>query len=940
MAQIIRKWIEDGAVNNEKIDEADIYTITGLRVDSTDAVGRVGIGITDPLDALHIRRSDTSAGLILDLNDGSNGRSYQVYSGASGVLNIKDHDSGIDRLTLLSTASLGNVGITTVTPLDTLHARATVGSSALRLDLDDGLSGQAYQLASNPAGDFAIIDLDTTATRLTFDSTGTMLVPGDATFSGNFEVNGTVTVINTEIFIADELELNQTDGARAALIASQDNNAATETVVKFENASSSNHAFTVDRGNVGFGTTDPQAELAVEGDIVGKLTATPSNIGSTTRRIGTLFMASNIDYESNLDLSVGGSPKITFDTTNGRVGIGSTLPDEPLTVIGNIRGSTTVVAGTGITATTGNIVATAGQVNAGSTMTAGTGITATTGNIVATAGSVLAKDMTATTGDIVAVAGNLGIAGGAAIGGPVGIGTIGPLATLHVEGNIIGKGDNLSELGAFDHRFNKLYMASTVDYFTDLTFDSTGTKVTFTTAGLVGIGTAPAANLHVYGASAIAQVQSSIGTDPSYHLRRSGTLMAKFTSDAADVTLGSIVSANLNLVTDNKPAIQINGGDQKVGIGTAPNTSAKLHLYGATNCYNYYQTADIDTNIGMRWYYGSNLVTEFETIRSSGNYITTIGAYSGELRLRSGAGATAVVVDSAGQVGIGTAPVANLHVYGAALPEIRIQGDVATLNTLWFVQGADSIGSVQMQGHVTPANRKFYSGPGAGGENHLLYGNGASGIVINNTGDVGIGTTNPTQGFHVYDSGSGAVQTLVQSGNRNVNITLMNSDGNAADFKVIGNATPADTKTYVGPVGGGQLHLRYNTGTTGLVILADGKVGIGTTIPITNKLEVYGSVQVTDDLFVDKLLYLKDTTAPVAGSVGYSKIWAQDDTGTSEAYVMDGAGNATKFSPHNPEGDWEFFSRNVKTKKITRINMMDMVREVESLSGKKFIKDI
>ena len=52
----------------------------------------------------------------------------------------------------------------------------------------------------------------------------------------------------------------------------------------------------------------------------------------------------------------------------------------------SIAATTTITAGTGITATTGNIVATAGQVNAGTTITAGTGITATTGNIVATAG--------------------------------------------------------------------------------------------------------------------------------------------------------------------------------------------------------------------------------------------------------------------------------------------------------------------------------------------------------------------------------------------------------------------------------------------------------------------------------------------------------------------------------------------------------------------------
>ncbi len=432
MAQIIRKWIEDAAVNNEKLDPEDVYTVTGLRVDSTSAVGRVGIGVTVPLDAIHIERPDTSAGLMLYLNDGSDGRNYQIYSGSSGVMNVRDYAIGVDRFTVKSTSTTGNVGVSTSDPQDNVHLRESTpgASAAVRIDLDDGLSGRAYRLISNPAGELVIQDVDAAATRMTIDSTGTTTFAGDTTVSGNFEVDGTVTVINTEIVIADQLEINQTDATQAALIASQDNASATETVVKVENASASAHALTVDQGNVGFGTTNPVAEVHVEGDIVGKLTASASNIGSTTRRIGTLYMASNIDYESNLDFSVGGVSQITFDTTNGRVGIGTTLPGQSLAVIGAINGSTTVTAGTGITATTGNIAASSGnvtasaQVNAGSTMTAGTGITATTGNIAASSGNVTASaqvnagstmtagtGITATTGNIAASSGNVTASG-------------------------------------------------------------------------------------------------------------------------------------------------------------------------------------------------------------------------------------------------------------------------------------------------------------------------------------------------------------------------------------------------------------------------------------------------------------------------------------------------------------------------------------------------
>ncbi len=55
---------------------------------------------------------------------------------------------------------------------------------------------------------------------------------------------------------------------------------------------------------------------------------------------------------------------------------------------GSIASTTTLTGGTGITATTGNIAASAGNVSASGTVTGGTGVTATTGNLTATAGNL------------------------------------------------------------------------------------------------------------------------------------------------------------------------------------------------------------------------------------------------------------------------------------------------------------------------------------------------------------------------------------------------------------------------------------------------------------------------------------------------------------------------------------------------------------------------
>ena len=68
-------------------------------------------------------------------------------------------------------------------------------------------------------------------------------------------------------------------------------------------------------------------------------------------------------------------------------------------------------------------------------------------------------------------------------------------------------------------------------------------------------------------------------------------------------------------------------------------------------------------------------------------------------------------------------------------------------------------------------------------------------------------------------------------------------------------------------------------------------------------------------------------------------IYAKDDSSSAEVFVQDEAGNVTKISPHNEKGEWEYFSRNTKTGKTVRVNMEEMIRDIEQLTGKKYIKE-
>ena len=59
---------------------------------------------------------------------------------------------------------------------------------------------------------------------------------------------------------------------------------------------------------------------------------------------------------------------------------------------------------------------------------------------------------------------------------------------------------------------------------------------------------------------------------------------------------------------------------------------------------------------------------------------------------------------------------------------------------------------------------------------------------------------------------------------------------------------------------------------------------------------------------------------------------------TAELFVKDGAGNITQISPHDGEGDWVYYSENVKTGKRVKVNMEKMIRRLEEITGETFFE--
>jgi hypothetical protein len=71
----------------------------------------------------------------------------------------------------------------------------------------------------------------------------------------------------------------------------------------------------------------------------------------------------------------------------------------------------------------------------------------------------------------------------------------------------------------------------------------------------------------------------------------------------------------------------------------------------------------------------------------------------------------------------------------------------------------------------------------------------------------------------------------------------------------------------------------------------------------------------------------------------YAHIYSKDVSSSAELFVRDEAGNVTQISPHNEEGDWVYWSENIKTGKKVKVNMEKMIRRLEEITGERFFEE-
>ena len=179
-----------------------------------------------------------------------------------------------------------------------------------------------------------------------------------------------------------------------------------------------------------------------------------------------------------------------------------------------------------------------------------------------------------------------------------------------------------------------------------------------------------------------------------------------------------------------------------------------------------------------------------------------------------------------------------------------------------------------------------------------------------------------------------ATATLTTAGQGNITslgtLTALTVDDVAINGKVM---------TMTGSTDDTAVFTAGTNGTLSIVTTDDAAAAANIQITADGTAELAGTTVTLDS---GGNIVMSGTVAMEVGSdpstsADHAHIYAKDDSASAEVYVRDEAGNVTKISPHNEKGEWEYFSRNVNTGKTVRVNMEEMIRDIEKFTGKTYI---
>ncbi len=609
---------------------------------------------------------------------------------------------------------------------------------------------------------------------------------------------------------------------------------------------------------IGIGTTTPFAKLSVNpvaGDVVsfviGSSTATQlsvSALGFGTTTLSGLNISGQATTTSNVGINLSGGcfaiagsclTSYSDSVVNAYIHASTTIPKtytaNTFTALQTLSGGLTVSGNTTLSSVAINSLL---STNASGIITATS--TPTFGNFNATSTTATSTIST----------------GGFTVGnsqfivqqnsGRVGIGTTNPQSNLHLYGAstaglMFGQGLNTGEVGGW-FTFNTTGNG-TLTYYGAKTGTGYGNFVIQASGGNVGIGTtSPSAKLSVKGGGTT--------TGRAFAVSDSADTERFTILDNGNVGVGTVSPSEMLHVYSTVGSAKIKA--QSTALSSQAEIS--FQTVGGAGIFSLDQAGNMVFRTSQGGLYFDNFGSGSVIFRTGGaNQRLTISG-AGNFNFNSG---QLYIRQNDGNVGIGTtSPYAKLSIHAnngeTNTTLFNIASSTGSATTSLFTvlnNGKVGVGTASPSQELTVIGTAYVTGNyivGAGGglrdsttQNQRfnvdattasIWTNNQNRIIVNQDGNVGIGTTTPNVGFHVNNAGDGAIEALSVAPTRGA---------------LFGNST-TNAVLALGVNGGNASWIQARTKTAGGIALdmtlnpLGGNVGIGVVSPGA-KLAIQGS---------------------------------------------------------------------------------------------------